>query len=148
MSDIVEIAVTSKVFMRIYVSFEGKNTIQESSGLITAPHPVIYITARSDSLNYSKKVFQYFNKQITYSFEQLDNSSELTRFIHFLKWVFVFFTPSYIPSILYFRAKMWCVQIFISFYCTICSTYHFCSMLYILISLQLLSTARLQLKAF
>lgn len=125
MSDIVEIAVTSIVFMRIYVLFEGKYTIQESSGLITAPHPVIYIIAPSDSLNYSKKVFKCFNKQITYSFEQLDNSSELTRFIHFFIWVFVYFTPSYIPIILYFRAKMWCVQIFISLYCTICSIYHF-----------------------
>lgn len=60
MSDIVEIAVTSIVFMRIYELFEGKKTIQESIGLITAPHPVIYIIARSDSLNYSKKSFSMF----------------------------------------------------------------------------------------
>lgn len=42
------------------LSFKGKQTIQEMSGLITAPPLllVIYIIARSDSLTDSKLVFK------------------------------------------------------------------------------------------
>lgn len=43
------------------LSFKGKQTIQEMSGLIIAPPPfllVIYIIARSDSLTDSKLVFK------------------------------------------------------------------------------------------
>lgn len=81
--------------------------------MITAPHPVIYIIARSDSLNYSKKVFQCFNKQITYSFEQLDNSSELTRFIHFFNMGFcLFYAVVHTNQFVFYSKNVVCANIY------------------------------------